>query len=213
MILKDIRRDMDNALSQLQKSKNKDQKFSLRGELRLLRKELQEREQKTIDDIIRDCDVIFCTNSGAADRMIRDIQFDVVIIDEAAQAQEASCWIPLLKGKRLILAGDHCQLPPTIKSVEAEKKGLGITLFERMMKKYGESISRMLTIQYRMNEMIMKFSSLEFYQNRLIADSSVIHHLLKDLPNIKETHETKVPLIFIDTAGCGCDETLAPEGV
>lgn len=211
--MKDIRQDLDRTLLQLQKTRNKEQKFSLRGELKLLRKELVEREQKIIDDIIRECDVIFCTNSGAADRMIQNIVFDVVIIDEAAQAQEASCWIPLLKGKRLILAGDHCQLPPTIKSVEAEKKGLGITLFERMMKQYGESISRMLDIQYRMNELIMKFPSIEFYQNKLKAHSSVIHHLLINLPNIKNTSETKTPLILIDTAGCNCEEAPAPEGV
>ena len=83
-------------------------------------------------------------------QVLRDEEFDLTVIDEAAQALEASCWIPILKSKRLVLAGDHKQLAPTIKSDKASGMGLGITLFDRLMARLGPTHSRMLTEQYRM---------------------------------------------------------------
>jgi len=98
-------------------------------------------------------------------------------IDEAAQSLEAACWIPILKSHRVILAGDHCQLPPTIKSNEAAKQGLAITLFEKGIANHPE-MATMLTVQYRMHEAIMKFSSAYFYKDELIAHEFLIRHEL-----------------------------------
>jgi len=123
--------------------------------------------------------VVLSTNTGAADKnLLKMNEFDVIVIDEvihlpllefyllislsdekAAQALEASCWIPILKGKKVVLAGDHLQLPPTIHSTDAAEKGLGVTLFDRLVKMYGDKITRMLTTQYRMHQDIMDFSS------------------------------------------------------
>ena len=111
-------------------------------------------------------------------------------------APEPACWIPVLKAKKVILAGDHCQLPPTIKSEEAARNGLSTTLFEKCVQLYPEAVV-MLEEQYRMHETIMGYSSHVFYHNRLKAHKSVATHLLFD---------SDYPLAFVDTAGCGFDE-------
>ena len=136
------------------------------------------------------------------------------MLTAAAQSLEASCWIPLLLGKKVVLAGDHNQLPPTIvseKAARAQKNGmpgLSTTLFDRLVHMYGDDISRMLTEQYRMNELIMQWSSDEFYGGRLTAHTSVAERLLCNMDGVEETCLTKVPLVFIDT--CGEEqETLA----
>jgi ATP-dependent RNA/DNA helicase IGHMBP2 len=107
--------------------------------------------------------------------------FDVVVIDEAAQALEAACWGALLKAPRCVLAGDHLQLPPTIVSAAAARRGLGRTLFERLQDMHGESISQMLNVQYRMNADIMRWSSDELYAGRVHAHDSVARHCLQGL--------------------------------
>jgi predicted DNA helicase len=110
------------------------------------------------------------------------------------------------------LAGDHCQLPPTVISPEAAAEGLGISLFERLMDLQGTAISRQLTVQYRMNEAIMAFPSREFYAEGLVADASVREHRLADLPGVHATALTESPIEFIDTAGAGFDEEVEPDG-
>uniref|UniRef100_A0A8C6L566 DNA-binding protein SMUBP-2 n=1 Tax=Nothobranchius furzeri TaxID=105023 RepID=A0A8C6L566_NOTFU len=129
--------------------------------------------------------------------------FDWVVIDECAQALESSCWIALLRAPKCILAGDYKQLPPTIK---AASKGLSLSLMERLIQMYGDSVVRMLTVQYRMNSAIMEWASREMYSGRLTAHSSVEKHLLKDLPGVACVDETCTPLLLIDTAGCGLAE-------
>jgi superfamily I DNA and/or RNA helicase len=104
---------------------------------------------------------------------LSDETFDMVIIDEAAQALEATCWIPILKGRRLVLAGDHKQLAPTIKSSKAATMGLGTTLFDRLMSRMGPSRSRMLTVQYRMHATICGWASHEMYEDALTPAESV----------------------------------------
>jgi predicted DNA helicase len=131
--------------------------------------------------------IILSTCVGSGDNFLnREISeknpFDYIIIDECAQATESLCWISILQGKKLILAGDHLQLPPTIKSKEAEYI-LSYTLFDRLINIYGEKCCKMLKIQYRMNEIIMNFSSKELYNNELSADESVKNYNLKDLIN------------------------------
>jgi predicted DNA helicase len=123
-------------------------------------------------------------------------KFKTVFIDEAGQALEPASWIPLLKSQRGVFAGDHQQLPPTIKSLEAAQQGLSRTLFEKGIEKFPDH-GHLLRIQYRMHEAIMRFSSDYFYQGKLLAHPAVAKELLR--PN-------QSPIEFIDTAGCGFNE-------
>jgi predicted DNA helicase len=134
--------------------------------------------------------------------------FDLVIIDEATQATEPITWIPMAKTQRVIMAGDHFQLPPTVRSKEAEEKGLGVTLFERYYEILKDESKQLLELQYRMHEKIMGFSSRMFYQGLLVAHESVKDHTLADLKHVEKNHDTKEPLLFIDTAGKGFEERL-----
>lgn len=96
------------------------------------------------------------------------MKFGTLFIDEAAQALEAACWIAIRRASRVVLAGDHCQLPPTVKSIAALKGGLGTTLMERIVESKPEAVT-LLTVQYRMNEDIMRFSNEWFYQGRITS--------------------------------------------
>ncbi|MCA8961516.1 MAG: IGHMBP2 family helicase, partial [Planctomycetes bacterium] len=146
------------------------------------------------------------------DAKLSDFEFDLVVLDEAAQAIEASCWIPLLDGARAVFAGDHRQLPPTIRSREAARQGLDVTLFERLADEF-PSHRHMLEIQYRMNQHIMEWSSRALYDDALIAHDSVRDHRLVDLDGVAETEETTTPLLFIDTAGFDAPEETDPENI
>ena len=150
--------------------------------------------------------VIACTPVVSSGRMMRDKQFSTVFIDEAAQALEPMCWIPISRSNRVVFAGDHFQLPPTVKSKEAEKLGLKETLFERAVQI--ENVSMMLNTQYRMHEHIMNFSNKKFYAGNLIADLSVKETLLDTQDLLLNT-----ALDFIDTAGCGYNEIINPESL
>lgn len=153
-----------------------------------------------VNDLLQNSDVITCTLVGSSHHLLRGKRYKTVFIDEAAQALEPACWIPILKADRVIFAGDHCQLPPTIKSNEAARAGLAKTLFEKCIERQPGTAS-MLKVQYRMHESIMQFSSHYFYKNELIADESVRLATLASLP----------PMDFIDTAGCGYNEAQDPE--
>lgn len=150
--------------------------------------------------------VIACTPVVSSGRMMRDKQFTTVFIDEAAQALEPMCWIPISRSNRVVFAGDHFQLPPTVKSKEAEKLGLKETLFERAVKI--ENVSVMLNTQYRMHEHIMNFSNQKFYEGNLKADISVKETLLDTQDFLLNT-----AFDFIDTAGCGYNEIINPESL
>ncbi len=176
----------------------------LRGQIRLL-------EQSVIRGILDAADVI-CTTTTIDNELLGDRQFDLVVIDEACQCTEPSVWQAVLRADRLVLAGDHCQLPPTVLSDEAAKEGLRDSLMQRLIIREGESIFRRLTVQYRMHESIMKFSSNTFYDDSLIADVSVRSHRLCDLPGVIETPLTTEPIELIDTAGAEFDEELEPDG-
>jgi predicted DNA helicase len=136
----------------------------------------------------------------------------LAVIDEACQSTEPGCWIPLLRSDRVVLAGDHCQLPPTVISREAAAEGFGASLFERLMMLYGPQIARRLTIQYRMHQAIMDFSSAEFYDGDLEAAETVRGHLLQDMPGVSAGPLTQSPVEFIDTAGASYDEEIEPDG-
>jgi DNA polymerase alpha-associated DNA helicase A len=209
---------MDTKQASLRKTKSGRERKAIYGDLKELRKEFREREKKCINTLIGSSKVVLATLHGAGGFQTKDEVFDVVIIDEASQALEAQCWVPLLRASKVVLAGDHLQLPPTIKSLnsktpksKSKEKGaegsikgmtLETTLFDRLLKLHGTDIKRMLTTQYRMHEKIMRFPSDELYESKLIAADSVKDRLLKELPyEVKETENTIEPLIFFDTQG------------
>ncbi|CAN6454156.1 unnamed protein product [Victoria cruziana] len=202
----DIRKEMKVLNGKLLKAKDRNTRRDIQKELRTLSKEERKRQQLAVVDVIGDASVVLTTLTGASSQKLEGHDFDLVIIDEAAQALEVACWIALLKGRRCILAGDHLQLPPTIQSPEAEKKGLGRTLFERVAQLYGEQVTVMLTVQYRMHKLIMDWSSRELYDSKIEAHSCVAGHMLYDLEGVQRTPSTEPTLILIDTAGCDMDE-------
>ena len=176
----------------------RDQRKLLFDEAHKIMKEVGNTEQYIIDDLLVKAQVVTATLVGSNHYTVRDLRYHTVVIDEAGQALEPACWIPVLKAQKVILAGDHCQLSPTIKSDVAAKKGLSTTLLEKCVNTHPEAVT-LLEEQYRMNEQIMGYSSQIFYQNKLKAHASVAHRLL---------FADDKPLLFVDTAGCGFEEKL-----
>lgn len=156
-------------------------------------------EEYLTEKVFNEADVITCTLVSSMNSHLEKRIFHTVVIDEAAQALEAATWIPILKAERVVLAGDPFQLPPTVKSMEAAKLGLSVTLLEKCVKRLDRI--QLLDTQYRMNEIIMGFSNKIFYHNQLKAHESVAHWLI----NLQGQDDTR-PLEFIDTAGCSFDE-------
>lgn len=176
----------------------RDQRKALFDEAHRIMKEVTDIEQYVVDDLVAKAQVITATLVGSNQYMIRALRFHTVVIDEAGQALEPACWIPILKAQKVVFAGDHCQLPPTIKSTEAARKGLNTTLLEKCVALHPEAVS-LLEEQYRMHEHIMGYSSQVFYANQVKAHPSVATHAL---------FEGDTALQFIDTAGCGFDEKI-----
>ncbi len=183
-----------------------------RQEARALMADARRMQAQAVEQILSEADILCATTTGIDSEVIGTRRFQLAVVDEACQSVEPGCWIPLLRSDRLVLAGDHCQLPPTIISREADEGGLGISLFERLVGMYGNKITRRLTVQYRMHEAIMEFPSREFYDGQLIADPSVATHRLADLPHVADVEATRKVIEFIDTAGAGYDEQLEPDG-
>ena len=188
------------------------QRGQQRHEARELKRQARILEKQAIADLLKDARVI-CATTTFDDSVLDDLRFDVLVIDEACQSVEPGCWVPLRRADRLILAGDHLQLPPTILSDSAKKEGYAISMMERLVNHYGDLVTRQLTVQYRMHESIMGFSSQHFYDNTLIADESVRRHVLSDLPRVQNDLVSDDPVTFIDTAGTGWQEELEPEGL
>jgi ATP-dependent RNA/DNA helicase IGHMBP2 len=160
--------------------------------------------------VLAEARVIIGTHASAADYLLKKRTVDLVVMDEASQATEPSAWIPLLRAQKAVLAGDHFQLPPTVRSKDAEAGGLAVTLFERFQRIAGEAFKTLLRVQYRMHEKIMNFSSRQFYQGQLIADDSVKSHCLADLEGVTRHPETEEAFVFLDTAGRGFEEKREP---
>jgi superfamily I DNA and/or RNA helicase len=169
-------------------------------EARQISREARELESYLIQKVLDEAQVIACTLIGSSSDYLSDRRFTTVIIDEAGQGIEPAVWVPILKADRVVMAGDPYQLPPTVKSQEAAAKGLTVTLLEKGIKRIGNAA--LLKVQYRMHESIMAFSNRKFYDNELIADSSVSSRLLGH----------SLPVEFIDTAGCGFEEKAGDEG-
>lgn len=181
----------------------RDQRKALFDEARNIMKQVEKTEQYIVDDLLAKADVITATLIGANHYLVRERKFHTVVIDEAGQALEPATWVPVIKAKKLILAGDHLQLPPTVKSSEAARKGLTNTLLEKLVARYPQTVV-MLNEQYRMNRLIMGYSAATFYDNQLKAHASVESHTLSN-----DEH----PLQFIDTAGCGFEEKTSGNAI
>lgn len=166
-----------------------------------LKSRAAELEIRINQELFSEARVIASTLVSSANRLLQGMKFTTLFIDEAAQALEAACWIPMKKVSRVILAGDHCQLPPTIKNFAALKAGLGKTLMERIVENKPESVS-ILKIQYRMNEKIMQFSSNWFYGGMVESDKSVKFRGILDYEE---------PMMWIDTHDEDCNEEFVGE--
>lgn len=166
-------------------------------------------EDKAVDEVIRSADVICTTNSTAGSDLMQEQDFDIAVIDEATQATEPSCLIAINHARKVVMAGDHKQLPPTIQNKQAAQEGLETTLFERLANEHGSKIKTMLTTQYRMHEKIMNFSSKSFYNDELEADESVKNHTLKDLDfdnskieqDLQKITDPEKPVTFVNITG------------
>jgi len=174
--------------------KNRTAMYRESRELKKWAKDLQDR---LLTSILGGCQVIATTLIGVSHSYLDGLKFDTVIIDEASQCMEPECWNAMLRTKRVIFAGDHHQLPPTVKSEEARKLGLADTLLDRMTDQISHSY--LLQTQYRMNDEILEFSNTHFYNNSLISDLKNKKHRLPNDQN---------PLVFIDTSGCGYEEKM-----
>jgi ATP-dependent RNA/DNA helicase IGHMBP2 len=178
----------------------RDERKDLLHESRELYKWARELERKITSDLISEAQVILCTLIGTQNEMLKDLKFNTVIIDEASQTLEPEAWTAILKANRVILAGDHMQLPPTVKSQGALKLGLNHTLLDRMTDVIAHST--LLTVQYRMNDDILHFPNINFYKGKLVSSLSVKSRFLKN--------DAK-PIVFIDTAGAGFEEEFNHE--
>lgn len=176
----------------------RDQRKALFEEAHKVMKEADRTEQYITEALLDKAQVITSTLVGAHHYSIKNRNYHTVVIDEAGQALEPACWIPILKARKLVMAGDHHQLPPTIKSREAGSNGLNDTLMAKCVELFPDVVT-LLKEQYRMHKHIMGYSSFVFYKDSLQAHESVAEHLL---------YADDKPLNFIDTAGCGYDEKL-----
>lgn len=174
---------------------------SFHQKIERLKSRSTELEMRIQQQLFGEARVIACTLVGSANRLLEGMKFGTLFIDEAAQALEAACWIPIRRATRVVFAGDHCQLPPTVKSFEALKGGLGVTLMERICKQKPQVVT-LLKVQYRMNEDIMRFSSEWFYGGKMESAPDVKNRSVLDYD---------IPMLWINTADMSCREEFVGE--
>lgn len=174
---------------------------AVRQKINSLKDRATELEIRINESLFSEARVIACTLVGSANRLLTGQKFGTLFIDEAAQALEAACWIPIRKADRVILAGDHCQLPPTIKAPEALRAGLGHTLMQTIVKNKPDTVS-LLKLQYRMNDEIMRFSSEWFYGGMLQSAPEVKYRSILDFDT---------PIEWVNTEGLDCNEEFIGE--
>ena len=187
---------MRRSIRQLYETQRREHSESIRQKINSLRDRADELEMRIHESIFSEARVVACTLSGAASKLLFRQRFATLFIDEAAQALEAACWIAIRKANRVILAGDHCQLPPVITCYEALKGGLGNTLMQHIAKNKPECVS-LLKMQYRMNDSIMRFSSEWFYQGALQSAPEVKYRGILD-------YDT--PIVWVNTEGMDAEE-------
>lgn len=174
---------------------------AVRQKINSLKDRATELEIRINESLFSEARVIACTLVGSANRLLTGQKFGTLFIDEAAQALEAACWIPIRKADRVILAGDHCQLSPTVKAPEALRAGLGHTLMQTIVKSKPDTVS-LLKLQYRMNDEIMRFSSEWFYGGMLQSAPEVKYRSILDFDT---------PIEWINTEGLDCNEEFIGE--
>ena len=174
---------------------------AVRQKINSLKDRATELEIRINESLFSEARVIACTLVGSANRLLTGQKFGTLFIDEAAQALEAACWIPIRKADRVILAGDYCQLPPTVKAPEALRAGLGHTLMQTIVKNKPDTVS-LLKLQYRMNDEIMRFSSEWFYGGMLQSAPEVKYRSILDFDT---------PIEWINTEGLDCNEEFIGE--
>lgn len=214
-VIRDMRRELEELMRSAARShrgrdgkKRRSLLYSTAGDLR---SQIRSLERSVVRGIIESSDVI-CTTTTIDEDLLGNATFDLVVIDEACQCTESSVWQAILRADMVVMAGDHCQLPPTVLSDQAAAEGMRDSMMHRLIEREGESIYRRLTVQYRMNRSIMDFSSREFYDGSLLADASVADHRLCDLPGVEPSEMTETPLMFVDTAGANLNEELERDG-
>ena len=195
-----IRKAVRDIQSNMRK-KSREERDTIRNRLSRLKFRATELEVKIDTELFDEARVVACTLVGSANRVMMNRHFTTLFIDEAAQALEAACWIAIGKADRVILAGDHHQLPPTIKCIEAEREGLGRTLMQKIAHAKPETVS-LLNIQYRMHEDIMRFSSQWFYHNELESAPEVSGRGILRLDT---------PIVWFDTSECDFTENTREE--
>ena len=189
------------AIRELYQQRRKGRSENMHQKINALKDRATELEIRINADLFNEARVVACTLAGSAHRVMTGMKFATLFIDEAAQALEPACWIAIRRADRVILAGDHCQLPPTVKCQEAVRGGLAHTLMQTIVKRKPEAVS-LLKIQYRMNEEIMRFSSDWFYGGSLQAAPEVKYRGILD-------YDT--PMVWINTEGMDCNEEFVGE--
>ena len=193
-----IRKAIRDLYSQNRKGANRE---SIRQKINSLKDRATELEIRINESLFSEARVIACTLVSSANRILTGMKFGTLFIDEAAQALEAACWIAIRKADRVILAGDHCQLPPTIKCIEAMRGGLDETLMQKIVCNKPETVS-LLKTQYRMNDEIMRFSSEWFYHGELNSAPEVKYRSILDFDT---------PIVWINTENMDCNEEFVGE--
>ena len=188
-------------IRELYQQRRKGRNDNLHQKINALKDRATELEIRINADLFNEARVVACTLAGSAHRVMTGMKFATLFIDEAAQALEPACWIAIRRADRVILAGDHCQLPPTVKCQEAVRGGLAHTLMQTIVKRKPEAVS-LLKIQYRMNEEIMRFSSDWFYGGNLQASPEVKYRGILD-------YDT--PMVWVNTEGLDCNEEFVGE--
>ena len=174
--------------------------------LRMPLVKMQHERARMMAGLLRGASVVMSTLTSVRS-VEMDEPFDLLVIDECAQATEAACWLAIPYARKVLLAGDHCQLPPTILSQEAARRGLAVSLMERQMELHDEGVVHMLDTQYRMHELIQAWSSKILYDGKLKAAPEVASRLLTQLPGVRKTTRSQPTLLLVDSAGCKLKES------
>ncbi len=193
-----IRRAIRDLYTKLRRANDRE---NIRTKINSLKDRASEIEIRINTALFSESRVIACTLAGSANRLLIGQKFGTLFIDEAAQALEAACWIAIRKADRVVFAGDHCQLPPTVKCIEAVRGGLGHTLMQCIVKQKPETVS-LLKVQYRMNDEIMRFSSEWFYGGMLQSAPEVKYRGILDFDT---------PIEWVNTEGMDCNEEFVGE--
>ncbi|HET6982707.1 MAG TPA: AAA domain-containing protein, partial [Myxococcaceae bacterium] len=181
---------------------------SAQAEARSLMDEARALERKAVRDVLERADVLCATLTALGGTPLSSLRFPLALVDEATQATEPLTLLAFLRAERVVLAGDHRQLPPTILSEEAAARGLSTSLFERLLALHGDGVRQMLREQYRMNAELMELPSRAFYGGELRAHPSVASRTLATV--LPGTTIDAPPLLFLDTAGKGWEEVAPP---